>query len=155
VSWWWTSIWGSGCHAGEHVSQVTAKVPEKEQGPLVRLLRVEPVRLPILDLLRDLDRRMVGVYSAIEDERGGVPSEAISDIRRGRQRPWSIDGKRALEAFAARSPWAQIEPIGGEWYRWLKHVQDVRTRLTGIFYQSAPTRRRRSSCRTRPRRVVA
>jgi hypothetical protein len=58
-----------------------------------------------------LDREMHTAFTQLEGSDGTVPSEAIYEVRRGRQKPWAFLGRRLREARAADTPKEQVLEI--------------------------------------------
>lgn len=58
-----------------------------------------------------LDREMKDAFVGMYGEDGTVPSEAIYDIRRGRQMPWRVLGRRIREARASGVPIEQVKQV--------------------------------------------
>jgi hypothetical protein len=131
------------------------RVAKQTNSPL-RLLRVEPIQLPVAALMAEIDRSQREVYAAMEDAEGGVPTWSIYNIRTGRQWPWRTTARQLLAAIQAGVPVGQVAPVATTLEAWIRRVaKEAEPKGPRQFYQSAPTRRKRSSCRTRPRRVVA
>lgn len=59
----------------------------------------------------ELDREMKDAFVAMYGEDGSVPSEAIYDIRRGRQAPWRVLARRIREARAMGVPKEQVHAV--------------------------------------------
>jgi hypothetical protein len=60
---------------------------------------------------RSLDRAMHSAFVSVHGADGNVPSEAIYEIRRGRQHPWRLLGKRLREMREAETPIEQAKEI--------------------------------------------
>jgi hypothetical protein len=58
-----------------------------------------------------LDKAMHSAFVSMQGADGTVPSDAIYDIRRHRQRPWSCLARRITEAHAADTPIEQVKEI--------------------------------------------
>jgi hypothetical protein len=58
-----------------------------------------------------LDQRVRDVFVSMFGEKGTVPSEAISDIRRDRQHPLRFLGRRIREARRANVPKEKVQPL--------------------------------------------
>jgi hypothetical protein len=90
------------------------ETPEGQSGTQQQLRLVVDEDPPLTDrasLDRWLDRRMHTIYVGMKDERGRVPSEGISDIRRNRRTPWRTTSKRIYEAMEAGVPYESVEEI--------------------------------------------
>lgn len=58
-----------------------------------------------------LDRAMHSAFVEMHGADGSVPSEAIYEIRRLRQRPWRCLARRITEAHEAETPIEQVKAI--------------------------------------------
>lgn len=59
----------------------------------------------------DLDREMVDAFVSMHTPEGTVPSQAISDVRRFRQRPWRYLARRIREARARSVPIDEVRQL--------------------------------------------
>lgn len=60
---------------------------------------------------RELDREMHAAFVQLEGKDGTVPSEAIYEVRRFRQKPWAYLARRISEAREADAPIEQVKEI--------------------------------------------
>lgn len=74
-----------------------------------------------------LDRRMRDVFVRMHSLGGTVPSEAISDIRRGRQAPWRYLARRIREAARAGVPKTDVDGLVRELADYIDEVYDAKT----------------------------
>ena len=71
----------------------------------------------------ELDERMRSAYVRCVDRAGRVPSRAVQEIREGRQTPWRVPARRAIEMARAGVPADDIRAaLVDEFANWLNEL---------------------------------
>jgi hypothetical protein len=71
-----------------------------------------------------LDREMTDAFISLHTPSGTVPSDAISDIRRGRQHPWRCLARRIREAKAGKVSKESVKELVRVLDRFVDEVYD-------------------------------
>jgi hypothetical protein len=69
-----------------------------------------------------LDREMVTAFVCLHTPEGNVPSEAIYEIRRGRQHPWRYFARRIREARAQSVPKEAVKELVAVLDRYVEEI---------------------------------
>lgn len=79
-----------------------------------------------VDLERWLDCEFHTFYVQAVDDDGHVPSEAISDIRRHRQHPWRVEGRRIREMILADVDDDVLDELPFVWQRFIQRCRELK-----------------------------